>query len=80
MDVTDLVNYNHTLLSSTHLTSSFFCLSKSDPSVGFAFDASNVAGQTYPHQVDDSTGKHLRTVYTNTGRIQLAQWPVSCPF
>ncbi|KAK7183886.1 impB/mucB/samB family protein [Paraphaeosphaeria sporulosa] len=54
MDVTDMVNYNLELLNPTDLTSSFFCLSKSDPSIGFTFDASKVAGQTYPVQVDTS--------------------------
>lgn len=57
MDVTDVVNYNLELLNATDLTSSFFCLSKTDPSIGFAFDASKVAGQTYPEQVDTSLGK-----------------------
>ncbi|KAL5426079.1 hypothetical protein PMIN04_002126 [Paraphaeosphaeria minitans] len=54
MDVTDMVNYNLQLLNPTSLMSSFFCLSKIDPSIGFAFDASKVAGQTYPEQVDTS--------------------------
>jgi len=58
MDVTDMVNYNVEILNPTDLASSFFCLSKTDPSVGFTFDASKVAGQTYPDQVDTSSGKH----------------------
>lgn len=52
-----MVNYNLELLNPTDLTSSFFCLSKTDPSLGFAFDASKVAGQTYPGQADASSGK-----------------------
>jgi hypothetical protein len=60
MDVTDMVNYNVQLLNPTDLTSSFFCLSKTDPSIGFAFDASKVAGQTYPEQADTSSGKRDR--------------------
>ncbi|KAF1978191.1 DNA/RNA polymerase, partial [Bimuria novae-zelandiae CBS 107.79] len=59
MDVTDLVDYNLALLNRTDLASSFFCLSKIDPSHGFAFDASKVAGPTYPEQPDEPTGKHL---------------------
>ncbi|KAF2447285.1 DNA/RNA polymerase [Karstenula rhodostoma CBS 690.94] len=57
MDVTDMVDHNLELLNQTDWTSSFFCLSKTDPSIGFAFDASKVAGQTYPEQVDTSSGK-----------------------
>ncbi|KAJ4356195.1 uncharacterized protein N0V89_004225 [Didymosphaeria variabile] len=55
MDVTDMVDYNVEFLNPTDLTSSFFCLSKTDPSAGFAFDASKVAGQTYPEQADTSS-------------------------
>jgi hypothetical protein len=52
-----MVNYNVQLLNPTDLASSFFCLSQIDPSIGFAFDASKVAGQTYPEQPDTSSGK-----------------------
>lgn len=48
MDVTDLVSYNIGLLNPNNLTESFFCLSKSDPAIGFAYDAASVAGHTYP--------------------------------
>jgi len=57
MDVTDLVDYNRTLLNPNDLTNSFFCLSKKDPSVGFPFDASNIAGETYPGHADCPPGK-----------------------
>lgn len=57
MDITDLVDHNIQLLNRTDLAHSFFCLSKNDPSLGFAFDASNVAGKTYPEQWDASLGK-----------------------
>lgn len=44
MDVTDVVEYNATLLNSNALSDSFFCLSRDDPEKGFAFDAAAVAG------------------------------------
>ncbi|KAF2689626.1 DNA/RNA polymerase [Lentithecium fluviatile CBS 122367] len=48
MDVTDIVDYNVRLLNQNDLANTFFCLSKTDPTEGFAFDASGVAGHTYP--------------------------------
>ncbi|KAF2497779.1 DNA/RNA polymerase [Lophium mytilinum] len=53
MDVSDIVDYNLTLLNPNDLASSFFCLSKADPTQGFAFDASQVAGHTYPGDLQD---------------------------
>ncbi|KAF2431999.1 DNA/RNA polymerase [Tothia fuscella] len=46
-DVTDVINYNLKLLNTSDLSNSFFCLSQDDPTVGFAFDASKLAGQAY---------------------------------
>ena len=48
MDVTDLVDYNFTLLNQNDLTSSFFHLDDHDPTIGFPFDASSVVGHTFP--------------------------------
>lgn len=58
MDVSDIVEYNVGLLNQNDLSNSFFCLSKEDPTDGFAFDASQVAGSTYPEAPDDRSGKH----------------------
>lgn len=44
LDVTDLVNYNLAFLNQNALSTSFFCLSKDDPQLGFPFDASALAG------------------------------------
>lgn len=44
LDVTDLVNFNLALLNPNALSASFFCLSRDDPQLGFAFDASTLAG------------------------------------
>jgi DNA polymerase iota len=48
MDITDVVDYNVGLLNENGLVNSFFCTSKTDPTVGFPFDASSMAGHTYP--------------------------------
>jgi DNA polymerase iota len=48
MDVTDIVDYNQNLLNPNDLRHSFFCLDRNDPTVGFAFDATAIAGQAYP--------------------------------
>jgi hypothetical protein len=60
MDVSDIIEYNVGLLNPNDLDNSWFCLKKDDPTAGFAYDASIVAGHTYPEvEVEtDSVGKH----------------------
>lgn len=48
LDVGDMVDYNIDLLNRNDLSHSFFHLDKSDPTVGFSFDASSIFGPTYP--------------------------------
>jgi len=48
MDVTDMIDYNMEILNKNALDQSFFQTSKEDPTLGFAFDASAVAGHVYP--------------------------------
>lgn len=48
-----MVDHNVDLLNHHDLSHSFFCLSKTDPTVGFDFDASDFCGPTYP----SSTGE-----------------------
>ena len=48
MDVSDIVDYNVAILNPNDLGSSFFQLDRRDPTVGFAFDATAIAGHTYP--------------------------------
>ncbi|KAL1623396.1 hypothetical protein SLS54_004385 [Diplodia seriata] len=48
LDVTDQVDYNVSLLNANDLANAYFCLSKDDPTHGFAFDATQFAGNTYP--------------------------------
>ncbi|KAH7061539.1 hypothetical protein B0J12DRAFT_592935 [Macrophomina phaseolina] len=48
LDVTDQVDYNLNLLNPHDLKNAFFCLSKDDPTHGFAFDATRFAGKTFP--------------------------------
>lgn len=48
LDCTDMIDYNMDLLNQNDLGHSFFCLSRTDPTAGFHYDASNVFGPTYP--------------------------------
>ncbi|KAG9677486.1 DNA/RNA polymerase, partial [Aureobasidium melanogenum] len=48
LDVTDMIEYNISLLNQNDLSRSFFVLQKDDPTQGFAFDATCYAGPTYP--------------------------------
>jgi DNA polymerase iota len=72
MDVTDMIEYNMDVLNRNDLRNSFFQTSRDDPTLGFLFDASAVAGHVYPadykspveETVDDKTlrlrlGSHL---------------------
>ncbi|GAB7322734.1 hypothetical protein MBLNU13_g03625t2 [Cladosporium sp. NU13] len=72
MDVTDMIDYNMEILNKNALDQSFFQTSREDPTFGFAFDASAVAGHVYPkdyqypaeEMVDEQTlrlrlGSHL---------------------
>ncbi|KAM3418813.1 hypothetical protein BST61_g4781 [Cercospora zeina] len=48
LDVSDIVSYNQELLNKHDLEHSFFQTSRDDPTLGFAFDATKIAGHTYP--------------------------------
>lgn len=48
LDVTDMVDYNESLLNPIDLCHSFFYLKRSDPTIGFTFDATQICGPTYP--------------------------------
>jgi DNA polymerase iota len=56
MDVSDIVEYNASILSTNSLNDSFFCLSKDDPTVGFAFDATKLAGNAFPASSIETLG------------------------
>jgi DNA polymerase iota len=48
MDVSDIVDFNMALLNPNDLTHSFFQLNPKDPTSGFPFDATRIAGHTFP--------------------------------
>ncbi|KAL2071464.1 hypothetical protein VTL71DRAFT_12699 [Oculimacula yallundae] len=48
MDVTDICDFNQSLLNYNDLTNSFFQLKRDDPTCGFAFDATEISGHGYP--------------------------------
>jgi|TARA_R110002003_G_scaffold41_2_gene2801 DNA polymerase iota len=55
--VSDIIEYNAGILNFNNLSNCFFCLSKLDPTVGFTYDATRVAGHTYPESLNDTSGK-----------------------
>ncbi|KAK2768441.1 hypothetical protein FQN54_000296 [Arachnomyces sp. PD_36] len=48
LDVTNMIDYNVEVLNKNDLRNSFFHLDRSDPTIGFAYDASSISGPTYP--------------------------------
>ncbi|KAI9844547.1 MAG: hypothetical protein M1837_005506 [Sclerophora amabilis] len=48
IDVTDMIEFNLDLLNFYDLQNSYFHLSRTDPTIGFSYDASTVWGHTYP--------------------------------
>jgi DNA polymerase iota len=48
LDVTDLVNFNISIINHNALSVSFFHLDRTDPTIGFSYNASEYAGSTYP--------------------------------
>ncbi|KAI9753803.1 MAG: histone acetyltransferase [Chaenotheca gracillima] len=54
LDVTDMVHFNIGLLNANDLENSFFHLSRTDPTVGFSYDASKFWGHTYPPSLGES--------------------------
>ncbi|QIW97669.1 hypothetical protein AMS68_003187 [Peltaster fructicola] len=57
MDVTDMVEYNLEVLNRNDLVNSFFQMSRDDPEEGFPFDATCVAGHTYPNDYTPPHGE-----------------------
>lgn len=54
LDVTEMVDYNAALLNPNDLTGSFFHLDRNDPTSGFAYDASDFCGKTYPKSAEST--------------------------
>ena len=57
LDVTDMVDYNVSILNVNDLNNAFFCLAKDDPTVGFPYDATRLTGHLYPETANESLGK-----------------------
>jgi DNA polymerase iota len=55
LDVSDIIDYNVSLLNHAELPNSFFCLRQNDPTEGFAFDASSLEGHAYTPNHQGST-------------------------
>jgi DNA polymerase iota len=48
LDVSDMVDFNLEVLNCNDLSRSFFHLDRSDPTLGFHYDARSISGNTYP--------------------------------
>lgn len=48
MDVSDMIDWNIDLLNHNDLQHSFFQMNRKDPTLGWPFDATEIAGHTYP--------------------------------
>jgi DNA polymerase iota len=47
MDISDIIDFNQSLLNPNDLTNSFFQLQRNDPTNGFSFDATRIAGHGF---------------------------------
>jgi DNA polymerase iota len=63
LDVTDMIDYNVSILNSNDLSNAFFCLDRNDPTVGFPYDATRLRGHLYPKTASEHLGK-LYTAHT----------------
>ncbi|KAJ5779365.1 hypothetical protein N7457_007085 [Penicillium paradoxum] len=48
LDVTEMIDYNTSVLNQNDLVNSFFYLDRTDPTVGFSYDATQFQGSTFP--------------------------------
>jgi DNA polymerase iota len=62
LDVTDVVDYNVSILNVNDLGNAFFCLAKDDPTVGFFYDATRLTGHLYPETANESLVSRLFSV------------------
>ncbi|KAI4673795.1 uncharacterized protein J4E84_010940 [Alternaria hordeiaustralica] len=56
LDVTDMIDYNVSILNSNDLSNAFFCLDRNDPTVGFPYDATRLSGHLYPKTASEYLG------------------------
>lgn len=70
LDVTDMITYNLELLNRHSLHESYFCLSRTDPEMGFVFDATSFSGCV--HGQDDDEGSLDDNLDTLRMRLLLA--------
>ena len=56
LDMSDVINYNVELLNHNDLLHSFFHLDQTDPTVGFAYNASVLHGHAFPPVHSDASG------------------------
>ncbi|KAG9185541.1 DNA polymerase iota [Alternaria panax] len=68
LDITDIIDYNISILNPNDLPNAFFCLDRQDPTKGFPYDATRLTGHLYPKTASCELGTsspdllHLRLV------------------
>ncbi|POS85725.1 hypothetical protein EPUL_000908 [Erysiphe pulchra] len=60
LDVTDIVDFNKTLLGTREFKNSFFRLNRQDPNLGFCYDATSFVGHQFPHLLENSSLDSLK--------------------
>ncbi|KAH6841237.1 hypothetical protein B0T12DRAFT_458430 [Alternaria alternata] len=68
LDVTDIIDYNISILNHNDLTNAFFCLAKEDPTRGFPYDATRLTGHLYPKAANYDLG-YTATVGISTNKL-----------
>ncbi|KAH9212550.1 hypothetical protein DL95DRAFT_447633 [Leptodontidium sp. 2 PMI_412] len=71
MDVTDICDFNQSLLNHNDLAHSFFQLKRNDPTSGFSFDATAIAGHGFPGRPEEAKDPICDTNYNLMVRLIL---------
>lgn len=77
MDVTDIIDYNVSILNPNDPSNACSCLAKHHPTVGFPYHPTRLTGHVHPKTVTDSLGKRphglspWRLAHTRPAPLQL---------
>jgi DNA polymerase iota len=68
LNVTDIIDYNVSILNFNDLSNAFFCLAKDDPTVGFPYNATRLTGYLYPKTATENLGKLTRRIRSGVAK------------
>lgn len=72
LDVSDIIDFNLNILNYNSLSDSFFHLDRSDPEVGFLYDASYYAGNTFPSSKLKDPCRAISTLSPSFGTLSVS--------